>query len=116
MKADADAAAALADTLRRLGTDAQFVRAKAPADPPVLVRVLLSHVSPRDEAIVNAFGIDALLLTFDHNAVFRAQEPEKFDVVLLGTPSATYVFEAIHPVDIAGTRIGWTAYSKGRGG
>lgn len=113
MNAGADAIRSLAALLKAVGTNAQYTRAKSPlASFPI--RLLLSHVSPRDEALVNAYGIDAVTLTLPDADVFKSTAPEKFDAVKFAD-GTVYVFNAVHPIQLDDTRVGWTCYSKGKG-
>lgn len=112
MGAGRDAIRSLEATLRAVGTNAQYTRAKGGGGFPV--RLLLSHVTPRDEALVNAYGIDAVTLTLPDMSAFKSHPPEKFDAVKFAD-GTVYVFNAVHPVQLDDTRVGWTCYSKGKG-
>jgi hypothetical protein len=113
VSAATDAVTALADMLKYLGSTAKYTQTKAPAKPPMTMKVLISHPSYKDEALVNAYGIDVTILTFAHGTDFQAVHPEKFDsVVIMGK---RYVFDFVHPVVVEDTYVGWTCYSKGKG-
>lgn len=112
MSAADDAIKSLADMVRYLGSTASYVKTKTPAVTGDM-KVLLSHPSYKDEEIVNAYGIDVTILTFENNPVFQTTPPEKFDsVTIMGK---RYVFDFVHPVVILDTIVGWTCYSKGKG-
>ena len=113
MTAATDAIRSLADMMKYLGSTALYFRTKPPPSPNVSLKVLLSHPSYKDEEIVNAYGVDVTILTFQNVAPFDTVPPEKFDsVTIMGQ---RYVFDFVHPVVVLDTIIGWTCYSKGKG-
>ena len=113
MSAAADSVRSLTEMMKYLGSTALYTQTKMPTLPPVSMKVLLSHPSYKDEEIVNAYGIDVTILTFEHNPTFQFTPPEKFDsVVIMGK---RYVFDFVHPIVVEDTFIGWTCYSKGKG-
>lgn len=112
MSASSDAIKSLADMMKYLGSTASFFQTKSPNTTGSML-VLLSHPSYKDEEIVNAYGIDVTILTFEHNAVFQSTPPEKFDSVMI--MGKRYVFDFVHPVMIQDVIVGWTCYSKGKG-
>lgn len=112
MRAGTDAISSLAAMLKAVGTNATYTRAKGGGGFPI--RLLLTHASPRDEALVNAYGIDAVTITLPDADIFKSIHPEKFDAVKFAD-GTVYVFNAVHPVQLDDTRVGWTCYSKGKG-
>lgn len=111
MSAVTDATKSLAEMMKYLGSTATYTKTKGGAT--ATMKVLLSHPSYKDEEIVNAYGIDVTLLTFENNDTFAATPPEKFDsATIMGH---RYVFDFVHPVVVLDTIIAWTCYSKGKG-
>ncbi len=76
-----DMVAQLANVVASQGIDGTFGRAKDPA-ASIPVRFLMKHPGVRDEAIVNAYGVNAQVITLPHTAEFAATPPEKFDFVV----------------------------------
>lgn len=110
-------AADVAQQLRRViasqGCSGTFHRAADATGPGAPVRFLLRHPSVRDDAVVNAYGVNAQILTFDAGAF--TPPPETFDSVLHAGNGARYVFDAVVPRIIADEVVGWTAYVRGDG-
>lgn len=109
-----DLASQLTRAVATQGTSATFYRAKVASDPGVAVRFMLRHAGNRDEAIANAYGVNAQVLTFAHAAPFTSQPPEKFDYVV-HAGGERYVFDAVLPRQVDDIVIGWTAYVRGKG-
>ena len=101
--------------LRRAGTHGQLVRPGAALAPRDVV-FLLDHPRTRDEAIVNAYGVNALLLTFLASELM-ANPPIKFDLVSVGAgPTAqTYALDAVVMRQVQDVPVAFTAYVKGKG-
>lgn len=100
------------------GIDGSFGRAKDPQGAPIPIRFLMKHPGLRDEAIVNAYGVNAQIITLPHSEAFAATPPEKFDFVVQDADQAIrlpYVFDAVVRREVAGVIVAWTAYVKGRG-
>jgi hypothetical protein len=117
MSIASDMVAQLALAVASQGVAGTFGRAKDPA-AAVPVRFLMKHPGVRDEAIVNAYGVSAQIITLPHIAEFAAAPPEKFDFVIEDVDAARplpYVFDAVVRREVAGVVIAWTAYVKGKG-
>jgi hypothetical protein len=110
----------LAHVLASQGIDGVLIRG-ATADLPsdgVAVRFLMRHPGVRDENIVNAYGVNAQIITLAHLPAFNAEPPEKFDALeetLSDGSTRVYVFDAVTRRHFAGVTVAWTAYSRGRG-
>ena len=99
------------------GIAGTFGRAKDAA-AAIPVRFLMKHPGVRDEAIVNAYGVNAQIITLPHIQAFADVPPEKFDFVLQDADQANplpYVFDAVVRREVAGVVVAWTAYVKGKG-
>lgn len=96
-------------------TGLYFKAADDEAAPGVPVRFLLRHPGVRDEAIVNAYGVNAQILTFAAEGPFAAVAPEKFDRVVQAG-ALRYVFDAVLRRSVGDVVIGYTAYVRGKGG
>lgn len=106
----------LGEALRLLGADGALVRHEAPQAPGVPVRFLLNHPNRRDEAIVNAYGVNALILTFAASATLVANPPKKFDQVLPDGPALagkSYSIDAVLTRQVQGVVVAFSAYVKG---
>jgi len=108
-----DFIAELAKGLAMAGTEGTLVRADAPGEPGALVRFLLDHPTRRDEAIVNAYGINALVLTFAATDDLIATPPKKFDLILVSGESP-YVLDAVLKRQVLNTPVAFTAYVRGK--
>ena len=111
-----DMVAQLASVVASQGIAGTYGRAKDPA-AAIPVRFLMKHPGLRDEAIVNAYGVSAQIITLPHSAAFAATPPEKFDFVVQDADAnpLPYVFDAVVRREVAGVVIAWTAYVKGKG-
>lgn len=110
----------LAMALRLGGTDGGLIRASDPTAEPFPVRFLLSHPNRRDEAIVNAYGINALVLTIPASAQLVAEPPVKFDLIVfnlntLPGGSKPYSLDSVLMRQVANTPVAFTCYVKGKG-
>jgi hypothetical protein len=65
----------------------------------------------KDDAIVNAYGIGALIFTF--KAIdFPVGPPLKFDTLTIGTE--THVIDHVSPVHMNGSIFGYRCYARGK--
>lgn len=93
-----------------------LTRAKDALAPGVPVTFLLRHPSLRDEAIVNSYGVDALVITMPHLPEFTTTPPEKFDVLTRAAGDALpYVFDAVVRREVGDVIVAWTGFVKGKG-
>jgi len=101
-------------SIRMLGMSGQLVRSKDPEAPPLQLRFLRNHPQRRDEQIVNAFGINALVLTFPPIDELLAKPPARYDLILVGTPEQpTYALDTVLTRMLDDTVIAFTAYVRG---
>lgn len=107
----------LSYVLAREGQSGLLRRASDEPDAVGLpVRFLMKHPSLRDEAIVNAYGVDALVVTMPQIPTFIVQPPEKFDVLTRETDDPLpYVFDSVVRREVGGVIVAWTAFIKGKG-
>lgn len=107
----------LARVLASEGMSGLFVRAgQNPQDTGVPIRFLLRHPGVRDDAIVNAYGVNAQIITMAHCACFDQEGPEKFDYLLQGPrEDLRYVFDAVTARVVGNVTVAWTAYCRGKG-
>lgn len=105
----------LARVLASQGSSGDFGRAKDAAAPPLAVRFLIKHPSVRDEAIVNAYGVSAQIITLPALPEFVALPPERFDFIVQQPSDAPYIFDAVVPRIVAGVIVAFTAFVKGKG-
>ena len=118
MSIASDMVAQLANVLASQGTGGVLRRASDLPSDGVPVRFLVRHPGLRDDGIVNAYGVNAQVITLPHLAAFDAEPPEKFDALeetLSDASTRTYVFDAVTRKHFAGVTIAWTAYCRGRG-
>lgn len=113
----ADMIRQLGYTVAREGVLGTFGRAKDSA-VAIPVRFLMKHPGLRDDAIVNAYGVDAQIITLPYIDEFVTEPPDKFDFVVQ-TPASgielRYVFDAVVRRVVSDTTIAFTAYVKGQG-
>jgi hypothetical protein len=114
MAIEADYAAQLAQVVALGGTNGMLGRGTAPTAPGVPVRFLLKHPSVRDEAIVNAYGVNAHVITIPCTPELLPVPPEKFDFID-HVNGERYVFDAVLRREVAGVAIAWTCYMRGEG-
>lgn len=91
-----------------LGVPATWSRAKAPT-PTQLLTVGFRTAGVKDAEIVNAYGINATIITVRATGVATA--PEKFDSFTI--QGIRYTADAVHPIHLAGAVIGWKVYCQG---
>jgi len=101
------------------GTDGSFVYADTPDMQPMPVRFLLNHPGLRDESIINAYGVNALILTFPATPEFKARPPRKFDLVVFdvdqgATGAKPYALDSVKLHQANNTAVAWTAYLRGK--
>jgi hypothetical protein len=94
-------------------TRATLKHPEADAEPRS-IEFLLDHPRTRDEAIVNAYGVSALVLTIPARAELVADPPRKFDVVTF-FDGEQYVLDAVITRQANGIPVAFTAYVKGKG-
>ena len=112
-----DIIAQLGNVLATQGHPGAFYRKSAPT-VAVPVRFLMRHPGLRDEAVVNAYGMNAQIITLAHIPEFITEGPDKFDRIVQDIDAANplpYVFDAVVRREVGGVVIGWTAYVKGKG-
>lgn len=102
------------------GTLGKLMRAKDPAGTPLPIRFLLKHPGVRDEAIVNSYGVDALILTIEVQPALVQLPPEKFDRVIFDDPSLpatpySYALSDVLVRQVNNVPVAFTAYVKGKG-
>jgi len=112
------AASAAIRALRRsialLGVTGQLVRSDDPEALPLQLRFLRSHPQRRDELIVNAYGMNALILTFAPEAALLSRPPKKYDLVLVGTPEQpSYALDTVLTRMVDETIVAFTGYVRG---
>lgn len=101
-------------SIRMLGVSAQLTRASDPDGPALQLRILRTHPQRRDEQVVNAFGVNALVLTFPPLPELLAKPPAKYDLVLLGTPDQpTYALDTVLTRMVDDTVTAFSAYIRG---
>lgn len=91
-----------------LGVTATWSRAKAPTPTKQLV-LGFKTAGVKDTEIVNAYGINAVVLTV--RAMDVTVAPEKFDTFTVN--GVRHTADAVHPVNLNGTVIGWKVYVRG---
>lgn len=109
-----DFQANLARMLSLGGTDGQLVYAEDSTGERPAIRFLLNHPTSRDDAVVNAYGVSALVLTIPATAGLLAKPPRKFDVVLV-KGQKPYALDAVKAHQLANTVVAFTCYVKGKG-
>lgn len=95
-------------TVAALGVPATWSRAKAPS-PTKAVTVGFKTAGVRDTEIVNAYGLNAVVMTM--RAIDTAVAPEKFDTFTVH--GVRHTADAVHPVHLNGEIIGWKIYVRG---
>lgn len=101
-------------SIRMLGVSGKLVRADDPTGEPLALRFLRMHPQRRDEAIVNAYGINALVLTLPPLPELLAQPPKKFDLLLVATPEQpSYALDTVLTRMLDDTVVAFTAYVRG---
>lgn len=100
--------ALLIDTL---GVPAKLHYTKLPADVVSLAKIGFATVSKQDDAIINAYGVGARIITIKASDVTRA--PIKFDRIEVG--SEFYTIDTVTNVHLPGTGtvVGYRCFAKG---
>ena len=96
------------DVVAALGVPATWSRAKAPS-PTKTLTVGFRTAGVKDTEIVNAYGINAIVLTV--RAIDVSVAPEKFDSFTVN--GVRHTADAVHPVHLKGEVIGWKLYVRG---
>lgn len=94
-----------------LGIPASLHYTKVPADVHPLPKIGFATVSKQDDAIINAYGVGARIITIKASDVTRA--PIKFDRVQVG--SEFYTIDTVTDVHLPGTGsiVGYRCFCKG---
>lgn len=95
-------------TVARLGVPATWSRAKAPQTSKSIT-VGFRTAGIKDTEIVNAYGINAVVITVRELDLDVA--PEKFDTFMI--QGVRHTADAVHPVHLNGSIIGWKVYVRG---
>lgn len=91
-----------------LGVPAAWSEAIAPNATANLV-IGFRTAGREDTEVINAYGPHSVIMTFA--AKDMPQAPVKFDSVeIRGT---RYTLDAVHPIHLNGSLIGWKAFSRG---
>jgi hypothetical protein len=114
MTVPADFTRELAAALRLGGTEGGLIRASDPAAPAIPVRFLLSHPSRRDEAIVNAYGVNALVITLPATKELLEAPPAKFDLIVLDG-AKRYALDSVLLRQVGNRPVAFTCFVKGKG-
>lgn len=114
MSIAADFTRHLARLLAIGGTDGTLLYQDDPTGPGVPIRFALNHPLTRDDAIVNAYGVNALVLTIPVSPALLAKPPRKFDVVRV-KHAKPYVLDAVKLHQVDNTGVAFTGYVKGKG-
>jgi len=101
--------AAFNQAIGALGLSASIHYAKGQPDKAI-PQVGFASVSKTDEALVNAYGVAAKVITIRAGDV--TTPPSKFDIVTIGVEKFTLA--AAHPIHCGTAVIGWKCYSMGR--
>jgi hypothetical protein len=101
--------AALSNALALLATPAVWTQAKPP-HATKNIEVGIKTASARDEAIISAYGVGALIFTF--KASDFSTPPEQFDQITVG--GETYVLAAVHPARVGNIIQMFKGYVRGK--
>jgi hypothetical protein len=101
--------AALSNALALLATPAVWTQAKPP-HATKNIEVGIKTASARDEAIINAYGVGAKVITF--KASDFPQPPEQFDQLVIG--GETLVLADVHPANVGNIVQTWKGYVRGK--
>ena len=109
----ADVTAGFNQAISLLGVPAVFSRAKVAGVTINIAHVGFSSVSKDDQALINAYGFSAKVITVKVADITGAA-PEKFDVFHIN--AERYTADTVIPIHAPGTGvlIGWKAICKGR--
>jgi hypothetical protein len=101
--------AAFANAFALLSTPAVWTQAKPP-NATRNISVGIKTAGPRDEAIVAAYGVNALIFTL--KASDFTTPPEQFDQITIA--GETYVLAAVHPARVGGVIQHFKGYVRGK--
>lgn len=92
----------------QLSVPATWERAKNQAFSGV-IPVSFKTAGVKDEAIINAYGINAVIMVV--RAIDTAIPPEKFDSFVI--EGVRHTADAVHPIHLNGSIVGWKIYVRG---
>ena len=92
-----------------LGVPVKWVQTKAPFDTKDNVLVGFKHVGWREEELVNAYGVGAIIVTIN---VTDIPLVEKFDKIELG--EERYTLAEVFPIYITGEQVFWKSIVQGK--
>lgn len=101
--------AAFNQAIGALGLPASIHYAKGQPDKSI-PQVGFASVSKTDEALVNAYGVAAKVITIRFGDV--TTPPSKFDIVTIG--GEDFTLADAHPIHCGTAVIGWKCYSMGK--
>jgi len=101
--------AAFNQAIGALGLPASIHYAKGQPDKSI-PQVGFASVSKTDEALVNAYGVAAKVITVRAGDVVTP--PSKFDIITVGAEKFTLA--DAHPIHCGTAVIGWKCFSTGR--
>lgn len=109
----ADVTAGFNQVIDLLGVPAVFSRAKVAGVSSNIAHVGFANISSQDEALVNAYGFAAKVITAKVGDIAGAA-PEKFDVFHIN--AERYTIDTVIPIHAPGTGalIGWRMIAKGK--
>jgi hypothetical protein len=97
-------------TIDMLGVAATWTKANTPASTAAIT-IGSRIASDKDDAILNAYGIGALIFTLKATD-FPVNPPTKFDTLKIG--GEVYVIDHVSPVHMNGQVFGYRCYSRGK--
>jgi hypothetical protein len=100
---------AFANAFGLLSTPAVWTQTKAPHATKSL-EVGIKTAGPKDEAIINAYGVNAKIITMA--AKDFTDPPEQFDQLVIG--GEVLVLADVHPSNIGNTVVFWKGYVRGK--
>jgi hypothetical protein len=95
-------------TVGALGVPATWSRAKSPT-PTVALTVGFKTAGVKDVEIVNAYGLNAIVITVRASDV--SVSPEKFDSFTIN--GTRYIADDVSPILLNASAVGWKIYVKG---
>jgi hypothetical protein len=101
--------AAFANAFGLLSTPAVWTQAKPP-HATKNINVGIKTASARDEAVINAYGIGAKILTFKASEFTTL--PEQFDQITIG--GETYVLADVHSANVGNVVLHFKGYVRGK--
>ena len=103
-------ASAMTKLLDELGIPCAYVNTKTDATKDIIAGFKTAGL--RDEAIVNAYGVGAKILTLKAGDFTTA--PEKYDTFQFQGTDEVYKAEAVHPIHMNAKVQFYKVYIKGR--